>query len=58
MAGPKRDEPGYQEYREKYNARRRKRREDPAYKAMEEARKKASMKKLREKRRAEREQSE
>lgn len=31
MAGPNKGEPGYAEYREAYNARRRKRREDREY---------------------------
>lgn len=31
MAGPKKGEPGYAEYRQAYNARRRKRREDREY---------------------------
>ncbi|WP_176213524.1 hypothetical protein [Mycobacterium avium] len=31
MAGPKKGEPGYAEYREAYNARRKKRRQDPEY---------------------------
>lgn len=53
MPHPRKGEDGWDEYRQAYNARRRARRENPEYKAMEEARKKASMKKLREKRRRE-----
>lgn len=38
---PKKGEPGYSEYREAYNARRRKRKEDPEYYAQYQARRKA-----------------
>ncbi len=41
MPPPKKGEPGYAEYREAYNARRRKRREDPEYRARYSARQKA-----------------
>jgi len=54
---PNKGEPGYAEWRVKYNARRKKRLEDPEYKAKERARQKASQKKLREKRKAEMEQN-
>lgn len=39
MPPPKRGEPGYAEYREQYNERRRKRLEDPEYRARYSARK-------------------
>lgn len=45
---PKKGEPGYAEYREAYNARRRKRFQDPEY----EQREKALIKQRREKRKA------
>jgi hypothetical protein len=41
MPPPKRGEPGYAEYREQYNERRRKRLEDPEYRARYSARKMA-----------------
>lgn len=45
---PKKGEPGYAEYRERYNARRRKRFQDPEY----EQREKSLMKQRRERRKA------
>lgn len=41
MPPPKKGEPGYEKYREEYNARRRKRREDPEYRARYSARMRA-----------------
>jgi len=48
MPPPKKGEPGYEEYREKYNARRRKRREDPEYRARYSARMRAQRQRRRE----------
>ncbi len=53
MAWPARDNPDYQEKVDAYNARRRKRREDPAYKANETARQRASKARLADERKAE-----
>lgn len=50
---PKKGEPGYEEYREAYNARRRKRQEDPEYRERYRARKKASDRRVRARRRTE-----
>ena len=54
MAWPTRDDPTYQRKVDAYNARRRRRREDPTYKAGESARQAASQARLRAKRAAER----
>ncbi len=43
MPRPKKGEPGYTEYREAYNARRRKRKEDPEYRARYSARRRAQL---------------
>lgn len=53
MAWPARDDPDYQEKVDAYNARRRRRREDPAYKANETSRQRASKAALKERRSAE-----
>lgn len=54
MAWPTRDDPKYQRKVDAYNARRRRRREDPTYKARESARQAASKARLKAKREAER----
>lgn len=55
MGWPTKDDPKYQKKVDAYNARRRRRREDPTYKAKESARQAASKARLRAKREAERE---
>lgn len=52
MPPPKKGEPGYAEYRQAYNERRRRRLQDPDFKAKEVARQKASKARLRERRKA------
>lgn len=53
MVWPARDDPDYRKKVDAYNERRRKRREDPAYKANEVARQRASQARLKERRKAE-----
>ncbi|BBZ37099.1 hypothetical protein MCNS_01620 [Mycobacterium conspicuum] len=53
MAWPTRDDTDYRKKVDAYNARRRKRREDEAYKAKETARQRASKARLAERRKAE-----
>lgn len=53
MPPPKKGEPGYADYRKAFNERRRRRLQDPAFKAKEVARQKASKARLRERRKAE-----
>lgn len=50
MAWPARDDPEYQQWVDAYNERRRRRREDPEYKANESARQRASKARLAEQR--------
>lgn len=47
MPPPKKGEPGYEEFREQYNARRRKRRKDPEYRARYSERMKAQVERRR-----------
>jgi len=53
MAGPKRGEPGYAEYRAAYNERRDRRLQNPEYRAETIARQRASKARLKARRKAE-----
>lgn len=53
MPAPKKGEPGYEEYRAKYNARRKLRQVDPAYMERYRLRKAASVARVKERRKAE-----